>query len=72
MRSGRPFQVAAIKEIGRMERDSDAFFGEQEIGDFLPGFAPLAQFTDELEMRFQDAVMRPAATLPVFIHHRPG
>ena len=37
-------------------RDADALFGEQQLGDFLPRLAPLAQFADEIEVRFQDAV----------------
>jgi hypothetical protein len=39
----------------------NAFFNEQGLSDFLPRLAPLAQFADEIKVRFQDAVVRPAA-----------
>ena len=55
------FQFAPVKVIGRVERDADALFREQQPGDFLPCFAPLALLADEIEVRFQDAVKRPAS-----------
>jgi len=58
--------------IGGVKRDADAFFGEQQIGDFLPRFAPLALLVDEIKVRFQDAVERFAAafSLCLFGHQR--
>ena len=47
--------------IGRVERDVDAFLREQQVGNLLPGFAPLALLADEIKVRFQDTVKRPAA-----------
>ena len=72
MRLCRPFQFAPVKVIWRVERDVDAFFGEQQNGDFPPRLAPLALLADEIEMRFQDAVIRSAAALMFFIHHHIG
>ena len=59
--------------IWRIECDADAFFGEQEVGDFLPRLAPLALLADEIEVWFQDAVIRPAAAfwLCCLAHHWP-
>jgi hypothetical protein len=31
-----------------MKRDADALFSEQQLGDFLPRLAPLAQLADEI------------------------
>jgi hypothetical protein len=58
--------------IRRIERDADAFFAEQKIGDFLPRFAPLALLVDEIKVWFQDAVIRPAAAFSMcrFGHQR--
>ena len=45
-----------------------------KIGDFLPRLAPLAQLVDEIKVRFQDAVERPAAAFSLcrFGHHWTG
>ena len=50
------FQFAPVKEIRSIERDADAFFSEQQFGNFLPRLAPLAQLADEIKVWFQDAV----------------
>ena len=57
-----------------MKRDADALFAEQKIGDFLPRFAPLALLVDEIKVRFQDAVIRPATAFSLcrFGHQRTG
>lgn len=36
-----------------MEGDADALFTEQQIGNFLPGLAPLTLLLDEFNVRFQ-------------------
>ena len=66
------FQSAPVKVIRGVERDVDAFFGEQQIGDFLPRFAPLALLADEIKVRFQDAVERFATAFSLcrFGHQR--
>ena len=66
------FQSAPVKAIGCVERDADAFFREQQVGDFLPRFAPLALLVDEIKVRFQDAVERFAAAFSLcrFGHQR--
>ena len=56
MRFSHPFQFTPVKVIRRVKRDADVFFGEQQIGDFLPRFAPLALLADEIKVRFQNAV----------------
>ena len=55
-----------------MKRDADALFTEQQVGDFLPRLAPLAQLADEIEVRFQNAVERFAAAFLMcrFSHRR--
>ena len=53
---GGTFQFAPVKSIGRIECDADALLGEQEIGDFPPCLAPLAQLVDEIKVRFQGAL----------------
>ena len=55
------FQPAPVKVIGCVERDANAFFGEQQTGDFLPCFPPLALLMDEIKVRFQNTVERLAA-----------
>jgi hypothetical protein len=57
-----------------MKRDADALFSEQQLGDFLPGLAPLAQFADEIEVWFQDAMEWSAAAFSMcrFSHRRTG
>ena len=55
------FQSAPVKVIRCVERDADAFFGEQQIGDFLPRFVLSSLLVDEIKVRFQDAVERFAA-----------
>ena len=66
------FQSAPVKVIGRVERDADVFFAAQKLGDFLPRFAPLALLVNEIKVRFQDAVERPAAAFSLcrFGHQR--
>jgi len=58
---GGAFQLPPVKAIRRIERDVQAFLGEQEIGDFLPCLAPLALLVNEIKVRFQNAVECPAA-----------
>jgi len=54
-----------------MKRDADALFTQQQVGDFLPSLAPLAQLADEIVVRFQNAVERfAAAFLMCRISHR--
>jgi hypothetical protein len=55
-----------------MKRDADALFTQQQVGDFLPRLAPLAQLADEIVVRFQNAVERFAAAFLMcrFSHHR--
>ena len=66
------FQSAPVKVIRGVERDADAFFSEQQIGDFSPRFAPLALLVDEIKVWFQDAVERFAAAFSLcrFGHQR--
>ena len=52
---------APVKTIRCIQRDADAFLGEQQFGNFFPCLASLAQLVNEIEMRFHDAVERPAA-----------
>jgi len=72
MRLLRAFEFAPVEMIRRVERDADAFLAEQQSGDFLPCLAPLALLADEIKVRFQDAVIGPAAALTFFSHHRIG
>lgn len=72
MRLSGAFEFAAVEMVRRVERDADAFLRVEQVSDFLPRLAPLALFADEIEVRFQDAVIRPAAALMFFIHHRAG
>ena len=69
---GGTFQLPPVKAIRRIERDVQAFLGEQEIGDFPPRLASLAQLANEFKVRFQDTVERFAAAfwLRRFGHHR--
>jgi hypothetical protein len=69
---GGAFQFAPVKKIRRVKRDADAFFSEQQLGDFLPRLAPLAQLADEIKVRFQNAVERFAAAFLMcrFSHRR--
>ena len=66
------FQSAPAKVIRRVERDADALFREQQVGDFLPRFAPLALLMNKIKVRFQDAVERFAAAFSLcrFGHQR--
>lgn len=66
-------QLPPVKTIRRIQRDTNAFFSEQRICNFLPRLAPLAQLVDEIEMRFQDTVERLAAAFSMcrFSHRRP-
>ncbi len=57
----RRFNLPPVKTIRRVKRDADAFFSEQQSGNFLPRLAPLALLVDEIKVRFQDAVERFAA-----------
>lgn len=68
---GATLQIAPIKAIRCIKRDADALFVEKQISDFLPRLAPLAQIANEIKMRLQDAVERPAAAfwLCRFGHH---
>jgi hypothetical protein len=58
---GGALQFASVKKIRSVKRDVDTLFSEQQLGDFMPRLAPLAQFADEIEVRFQNAVERFAA-----------
>ena len=68
----RAFQFAPVKEIRGIDRDADAFFGEQQFSNFPPRLAPLAQLADEIKVRFQDAAEWFAAAFSLcrFGHHR--
>ena len=72
MRFGSAFQFATVKKIRSVKRDADALFSEQQVGDFLPRLAPLAQLADEIVVRFQNAVERFAAAFLMchFSHRR--
>ena len=72
MRFSQFLQFTPIKVIRRVKRDADAFLGEEQIGDFLPRFAPLALLVDEIKVRFQDAVERFATAFSLcrFGHQR--
>ena len=72
MRFSQSFQSPPVKVIRRVERDANSFFVEQQIGDFLPRFAPLALLLDEIKVRFQDAVERFATAFSLcrFGHQR--
>ena len=69
---GRPLQSAPVKKIRSVKRDANALFSEQQVGDFLPRLAPLAQLADEIVVRFQNAVERFAAAFLMcrFSHRR--
>lgn len=70
---GAVAQLPPVKTIWRIERDTNAFFSEQQFGDFLPRLAPLAQLVNEIKMRFQNAMERFAAALSLcrFGHQWP-
>jgi hypothetical protein len=63
MRPRQAIQLAAIEVVWRIEGDPDAFLCEQQLSDFLPGLTASALLLDELEVRFKDAVIGPAAAL---------
>ena len=56
MTFGAALQMAAVKLVDALRGDGAIFFTGQGGGDFLPGFAPLALFADELHERFDPAV----------------
>ena len=74
-------KVTPIELMNALRSDSAAFFIGKRGGNFLPGPAPLALFTDEIHEWFKSAVKsptaaasfalyRPAAVDDVWIHQR--
>ena len=74
MRFCGAFQFAPVKKIRGIDRDADAFLSEQQLGDFPPRLAPLAQLADEFKVRFQDAAewFSAAFSLCRFCHRWTG
>jgi hypothetical protein len=77
MRPRLTFHVAPVKLVQSLKRNVTAFFGVEQIGDFLPRFALLALGADKIGERLNAAaVCFPAATpcpLSIFgfqIHRR--
>jgi hypothetical protein len=55
MRFRCAFQFAPEKKVWGIDRNADAFLGEQQFSNLPPRLAPLAQLADEFKVRFQDA-----------------
>ena len=56
MRPGLTFQIASVELMQTLKGDAATFLGAEQRGDFLPRFALLALFADEVHERFQTAV----------------
>jgi hypothetical protein len=61
---GLTFHVAPVKLVQSLKRYGTTFFGAEQIGDFLPRFAPLAQCADEVCERLYAAAVCFAAAAP--------
>ena len=61
MGADHSLEPAFAEEIGCVERDANAFFPLQQLGDLFPRLTLLAQLADELEVWGQNAVEGPAA-----------
>ena len=74
MSLGAALQFAPVKKIGGIDRDVDAFFGEQQFSNLPPRLPSLAQLADEIEVRSQDALEWFAAAFSLcrFDHHWTG
>ncbi len=81
MRLRPAVKVTPIKLMNALGSDGAAFFAGKQGGNFLPGHAPLALFTDEFHEWFNTAVKsspaaavlalrRPATVDDVWIHQR--
>ena len=53
MGPGHSLEPTFAEEIGCVERDANALFAVQVLGDLFPGLALLAQLADEFEVRGQ-------------------
>ena len=56
MRPGLTFQIAPVELVQTLKRDTATFLGAEQRGDFLPRFALLALFADEVHEGFDTAV----------------
>jgi hypothetical protein len=54
-------KVTPIELMNALRSDGAAFFAGKQDGDFLPGHAPMALFTDEFHEWFNTAVKSPPA-----------
>jgi hypothetical protein len=71
MRFRCAFQFAPEKKVWGIDRNVDAFFGEQQFSNLPPRLAPLAQLADEFKVWLKDAAEWFAATFSLcrFGHH---
>ena len=67
MRPCLTLQIAPVELVQTLKRDTAAFLGAEQRGDFLPCFALLALFADEVRERFEAAAISNASAAGPFI-----
>ena len=68
MRLRAALKVTPIELVNALRSNGAAFFTGKHDGNFLPGPAPLALFTDEIHEWFKPAVKGPAAAAAFALH----